>query len=57
MKIKDCMCKDIEYISGSTSVKECAELMLNKHVGCMPICDENRKVIGLVTDRDIILRN
>ena len=30
--------------------------MLNNHIGCLPVCNENRQVVGLITDRDITLR-
>ena len=30
--------------------------MSDKHVGCIPVCDNTQNVVGLVTDRDIILR-
>ena len=30
--------------------------MLNKHIGCVPVCNANKNIVGLVTDRDIILR-
>ena len=31
--------------------------MSSKHVGCIPVCDTNKKVVGIVTDRDVILRS
>ena len=30
--------------------------MMDNHIGCVPICDDSQKVVGVVTDRDIILR-
>ena len=56
MKVKDCMCKDVVYLKGDSTVTDCAKLMQDKHVGCIPVCDEAKKVVGIVTDRDIILR-
>ena len=57
MKVKDCMCKDVAYLTPNSTVQECAKLMWTKHVGCIPVCDTNKKVVGLVTDRDVILRS
>ena len=57
MKVKDCMCYDVAYLTPETTVSDCAKLMCNKHVGCIPVCDNNKTVVGLVTDRDIILRS
>ncbi len=56
MKVKDCMCNEVCCATPNSTVQECATLMSNKHVGCIPVCDENQTVVGLVTDRDIILR-
>jgi len=57
MKVKDCMCNDIKYVSPESTIKDCAKLMSTNHIGCIPVCDTNKKVVGLVTDRDIILRS
>ena len=56
MKVKECMCKEVECLSKDSTVKECAKLMSDKHIGCVPVCDENKKILGIVTDRDVILR-
>lgn len=57
MKVKQCMCNQVEYLSTNNTVKECAELMSEKHIGCVPVCDAMKNVVGLVTDRDLILRS
>ena len=57
MKVKECMCNKVEYLSTTNTVKECAELMSNKHIGCVPVCDKMKNIVGLVTDRDLILRS
>ena len=56
MKVKDCMCHEVAYVNPDCSVEECAKLMCNNHVGCIPVCNTNKEVVGLVTDRDILLR-
>ena len=30
--------------------------MCDCHVGCAPVCDNSNNIVGIVTDRDIILR-
>ena len=30
--------------------------MSEKHIGCMPVCDDNNCVCGIITDRDLVLR-
>ena len=56
MKIKECMCLDVCYTNKETTVKEVSKLMNERHIGCIPICDENKNIEGIVTDRDIVLR-
>ena len=57
MKVKECMCNNVEFLNSNNTIKECAKLMSEKHIGCIPVCDNENKVIGLVTDRDLILRS
>lgn len=56
MKVKDCMCQEVSCVSPQNTIKDCATIMSNKHVGCIPVCDNSQNVVGMVTDRDIILR-
>lgn len=56
MKVKDCMCDEVCCVTPEKTIKDCATLMCNKHIGCVPVCDNSQNVVGLVTDRDIILR-
>ena len=56
MKVKECMTDKISFAKPEATVKEVATLMMDEHVGCIPICDNNKKIVGLVTDRDLILR-
>ena len=56
MKIRDCMQTKVYWLQPDDTVKDCAELMSNNHIGCVPICDNNKKIVGIVTDRDVILR-
>lgn len=57
MKVKDCMCKDVQYVTPETTVQDVAKLMQNKHIGCALVCNTNKNLVGLVTDRDLILRS
>lgn len=56
MKVKDCMCNDVCYCLPDTTISDCAKLMNSKHIGYLPVCDTNQKLVGVVTDRDIALR-
>lgn len=56
MKVSDCMCCDVVCVKPETTVKDVAKKMQDTHVGCIPVCDEQNKIVGLVTDRDLTLR-
>ena len=57
MKVKDCMCGEVCCVKPDATVCEVAKLMEKNHIGCVPVCDKNNCIIGVVTDRDIILRS
>lgn len=56
MKVKDCMCNDVCCVKPETNVSEVAKLMSENHIGCIPVCDSNNCIFGIVTDRDLLLR-
>ncbi|MGH4137237.1 CBS domain-containing protein [Clostridium sp.] len=55
MKISEIMTKDVVCLSVEDTVKHAAELMKEHNIGSLPVSTEE-KVVGIVTDRDIILR-
>jgi CBS domain-containing protein len=55
MKVRDVMTSSVDWLTPDTSVVEVAQLMKKDDVGSIPICSENR-LIGIVTDRDIVLK-
>lgn len=57
MEVKECMCSNVVCANQDTTVTDIAKLMSENHVGCIPICDFNKNVVGLITDRDITLRS
>lgn len=56
MDVKDCMSTQICYCTPNNNVKDVAKLMCDNHVGCIPVCDDNKQIVGVITDRDVILR-
>lgn len=56
MKVKDCMCNHVNFVKPETTIKDCAKIMCENHIGCTPVCDCDNKLVGIVTDRDILLR-
>ena len=55
MKVKDAMAKSISKAAPSDSLQKVAQLMKKEDAGFMPIC-EGDAIVGVVTDRDIVIR-
>lgn len=56
MKVKDCMCGEVCCVTPETTVCDIAKIMEKNHIGCVPVCDNQNCLVGVITDRDIILR-
>ena len=57
MKVKECMCSNVCYCTPDTKISDVAKMMNDNHVGCIPVCNSDNCVVGILTDRDIILRS
>ncbi|MFD8480638.1 CBS domain-containing protein [Kitasatospora sp. NPDC059673] len=53
---KEIMHPGAECVTGEQTLGDAARIMRERGVGALPICDENKKLLGIVTDRDIVLR-
>ena len=56
MKVNECMCQDVCFVKPDCNVYDAARIMNENHIGCIPVVDENKSLVGVLTDRDIVLR-
>ena len=56
MEIKDLMNPSVVTIEPTASAALAARLLSRHNVGSLPVCGEDRRLRGMVTDRDIVLR-
>ena len=56
MRVKDCMSGEVCWVKPDTKIYEVAKIMEQNRVGCVPVCDDKNCLVGIITDRDIILR-
>jgi CBS domain-containing protein len=58
MKILDVMTSSPEMCTTSDTIAECAQLMAQRDIGMVPICEsrDTRRLVGCLTDRDIVVR-
>jgi CBS domain-containing protein len=54
-QVADLMTRAVKTMQSSSTLVEAAQAMADLNVGALPVC-VGRKVIGMVTDRDIVLR-
>ena len=55
MKVSDAMTSQVSTAAPTDSIRKVAQVMAHVETGVVPVV-ENGKVVGLVTDRDIVLR-
>lgn len=55
MIVKEVMTRNCTYITPQTTLAEAARIMADQDIGFVPVA-ENDKMIGMLTDRDIVIR-
>ncbi|MDP3357566.1 MAG: CBS domain-containing protein [Polaromonas sp.] len=53
--VTDVMTRNVRTLTPSDTVAQAAKAMLELNVGVIPVC-EGDKLLGMVTDRDIVIR-
>jgi CBS domain-containing protein len=56
MKLKDIMTSKPECIRPDTTLQEAARKMRDLDVGPLPVCGDDDRLAGMITDRDITVR-
>ena len=56
MKVKDLMTQRVEAANQQTPIRDVAKTMKELNVGAIPICDDDNRPVGIVTDRDLVVR-
>jgi CBS domain-containing protein len=55
MQIQDVMTADVSFVGPDTSILEIARKMRDGDIGSTPVVEDER-LVGMVTDRDIVVR-
>src|SRR2546423_982885 len=56
MKVSEIMTRDPKTAQLDSTLEEFAALMKDEDVGAIPIVDDDDELVGIVTDRDIVVR-
>lgn len=52
--VQDIMRSDVEFVTPDTDVRRAIEVMVDHKYGCLPVCDEERRIQGIVTEADFL---
>jgi len=55
-KARDVMTSDARCVQDNQTLADAAKLMRDLDVGALPICGQDNRLKGMVTDRDIVVR-
>jgi CBS domain-containing protein len=55
MKIEQLMTRNVKACRSQDSLNQPAQLMWECDVGCIPVLDADKRVVGIITDRDIAM--
>jgi|GEM_PF-428169 len=53
MKVRDVMTTEVGYCQSDAPLAQAADIMWQRDCGVVPVTDENQRVVGMITDRDI----
>ena len=54
MKVKDCMTRDVVYVTSSTKIKDIYKLFCERNIGGVPVVDRDKRVLGMVTKTELL---
>ncbi|WP_164669120.1 CBS domain-containing protein [Virgibacillus doumboii] len=54
--VQNIMTTDLVYCRKEDTLYEAATKMKERNVGVIPVCSDNRDLLGVITDRDLVLR-
>lgn len=54
MKVEDLMTRDVVTVGPDASLKEVARVLVERGISGMPVCDEDGRVLGVISEGDIL---
>ncbi|MFJ8209528.1 CBS domain-containing protein [Streptomyces sp. NPDC096033] len=56
LRARDIMTAGVQCVREEQTLLDAARMMRDLNVGCLPICGDDQRLQGLITDRDIVLK-
>nr|WP_315022820.1 CBS domain-containing protein [uncultured Aminipila sp.] len=57
MLVKDIMTSCVSCVRPDSPLSQVAKQMKQENIGSIPVCNDSGRVLGIITDRDIVLRS
>lgn len=57
MRVKDVMTTAVVKLSPDHSVRQAAQIMVDNHISGLPVVDDNGRLVGLISEGDLIRRS
>ena len=55
MLVKDLMTTSVSAVRPDDAIETAVKIMRGENIGIVPVCDIQKHVLGVVTDRDILM--
>lgn len=55
MKVKDLMATEVKSCATNNTLNTAAQTMWDSDIGCVPVVDDENRVVGMLTDRDVCM--
>ena len=56
MRCEELMTSEVELLDVRATVRDAARKMRDLNIGFLPVVDDGRQLVGVLTDRDVVLR-
>lgn len=56
LNVADVMSRDVASVTATTPVADLVRLLIDRALRCLPVVDADQRVIGIITDGDLLLR-
>lgn len=57
MQAKDIMTKEVITVRPETTLDEVARILTEKNISGLPVVDENRQLVGIITEGDLLMKD
>ncbi len=54
MTIAKCMKRNVVSVHATTTIREAATIFVKKHIGLLPVVDDDEKLVGVIGIRDML---